>query len=364
MNLRISKSIFRSAIAVVIFSGFACQPQKANSTTLTDTKNLVAQNPGNVFVPNPTPVPVQQMPVTNQVPTGNVPGQMPIPGQPIQNGMQPNPNQVLMNGQGPIVVPPISFVDINTGRFGKLEIDLEDGKFLEGSCDNIHLVARDLDLREGVLKSLDISVKKGNLQDFIVDTMVLNTNGSLKFDTGILFNKKILQFLEPAEAKVEVEISQKSLNSFIKAPNTLKRLSLTASNKVGAIANMFGVKAPQLGLSISDGNLKLGKKNAVNIDLQSKVGVGQFAMDVPVEIESRLALVDGWVNIVDTKLKSSGKEISPQLSKMIVDKVNSLSSFGTKSDDIHFKFTKLEVKSNKKLVVRGTAEINRLRFGR
>ncbi|MBI1271434.1 hypothetical protein GC174_13475 [bacterium] len=295
---------------------------------------------------------------------GTIPLQMPF------NNNAPNPMQGILNqpltntGPGAIVVPPISFVDINTGRFGKLEIDLDDGEFMEGSCKNIHLVARDMDLREGLLKSLDISLSRGNFQDFIVDTMSLSTKGSLRFDTGVLFNQKVLQFTEPAEAQVEAEISQESLNSFLKSPHTLDRLSVTAGSKVGAIAGLLGANAPQIGLVISDGNLALGKRNSVNISLDSKVGMGQYALNIPVEIDSKLELRDGWVKITDTKLKTSGKEISPQLSNMIVQKVNNLSSLGTRSDDIHFKFTSLEVKAGKKFIVKGTASINRLRFGR
>ncbi len=35
---------------------------------------------------------------------------------------------------GAIAAPPVSFVDINSGRFGKLEIDLQDGQFLARGC--------------------------------------------------------------------------------------------------------------------------------------------------------------------------------------------------------------------------------------
>lgn len=300
----------------------------------------------------------QQMPPAQPVQNGTGPGSIPVP---VNGMMNLSPQQM---GQGPIVVPAISFVDINTGRFGKLEIDLEDGQFLEGSCKNIHLVARDMDLREGLLKSLDINLTRGNFRDFIVDNMTLTTRGALRFDTGVLFNQKVLQFTEPAEAQVEAEISQESLNSFIKSPHTLDRLSVTAGQKIGALASLFGGKAPNIGLVISDGKLALGKKNSVNIELASKVGMGQYALNIPVEIDSRLELKDGWVTITDTKLKTSGKEISPQLSSMIVQKVNSLSTLGRKSDDIHFKFTDLKVKPGKKFVVKGTASINRLRFGR
>lgn len=294
-------------------------------------------------------VPFNQQPAVNQQPPVN----------------QPNPNMGIPNfGKGPIVAQPISFVDVNTGKFGKLEIDLEDGQFLDGNCKNIHLIARDMDLREGLLKSLDISMIQGNYRDFIVDNMKISTSGSLRFDTGVLFNKKTLQFIEPAEADVEVEISQKSLNSFIKAPGTLDKFAFSASKKVGAIASMFGAKLPQIGLQITDGSLKLGKKNSVNIKLDSKVGMGEMAMEIPVEVDSVLKLEDGWVKVTDTHLKTSGKEISPQLSNLIVQKVNGLASLGTKSNDIHFKFTSLKVKPNKYFIVKGKAQINRLRFGR
>jgi len=61
---------------------------------------------------------------------------------------------------------------------------------------------------------------------------------------------------------------------------------------------------------------------------------------------------------------TAGQELSPQLSEMLVKKVNGLSNLGTRSDDIHFSFTDLKVIAGKQLVVSGTAQINRLRFGR
>src|ERR1700723_541111 len=41
----------------------------------------------------------------------------------------------------PVVVPPISFVDVNSGHFGKLEINLEDAQFLDTAVDRLHLLA-------------------------------------------------------------------------------------------------------------------------------------------------------------------------------------------------------------------------------
>src|SRR5579885_328319 len=270
------------------------------------------------------------------------------------------------NGQGqpngPLVAPPISFVDINSGRFGKLEIDLDDGQFMDGACDNMHVIARNLDLREGVLKSLDLSITGGHFQDFVVDKMTLTTQGSMRFDTGVLLNQKVLQFTQPTQADVTCEISQESLNKFLNAPTTLDRLSVNVSKKVGAIASMFGANAPNVGLTLTSGQVVLGKANRIDINLQTKVGMGEMGMALPVEIQSQLGLVDGWVQAQDTKLMTNGQEISPQLSQMLVSKVNSLASWGTKFEDIHFRFTDLKTKPGKGFVLKGTAEVMRLRL--
>ncbi len=284
----------------------------------------------------------------------------------------PEPMQRLINGQGqpppgaqaPMVAPPISFVDVNSGKFGKLEIDLEDAQFLDASVDNLHLIARNMDLREGLLNSLDISVTGGHMQDFIFDKLTLTTQGSMRFDAGVLFNQKILQFTQPTQADVTCEISQESLNKFINAPGTLDRLSATAVKKAGMLAGLFGGNAPSIGVTVSNGQVVLGKSNRVNIKFDAKVGVGEMAVPMPIEVQSVLGLSNGWVEATDTKLMTAGQEISPAISQWLVKKVNGLSSWGTKSDDIHFQFTDIKVKPGKGFVLRGTAQVNRLRFAR
>lgn len=306
--------------------------------------------------------PRQTAPYYGQAAAGQFPGQ--APGGPIMG--QPQTQQFLLpqGQQGPIVVPPIAFVDVNSGRFGKLEIDLERGEFLNGSADNLHLIARDMDLNRGELKSLFVEVKGGHLQDFIFDNLTMSTSGSLNFDPGILFNHKTLQFSTPAQAEVTATITQESLNKFLNAPRTLDRLSVTANQKAGLLANVMGANAPTIGITVSGATLALGKQNRVNLKVDGKVGVGQFAMPVPLEVTSQLALESGWVQVTDTHLKTAGQEISPVLSEMLVKKINALSAYGQKSDDIKFVFTDLKVSPGKQFVLKGTAEVSRLRFGR
>ena len=283
--------------------------------------------------------------------------------QAIQQQMPPGSNNPkdLWHTQGPIVVPPITFVDINSGRFKKLEIDLESGQFMDGAIDNLHFIARNLDLNEGKLSSLNVNVKGGHFQDFTFDSLTLATGGQLNFDTGILFNHKVLQFMTPATAQVSCVVSQKSLNAFLRSPRTLDRLSLTAQKKAGILTSLLGANA---GLKLIGADAVLMRNNRVNLNVQTQVGIGNVGVPIPFKIDARLFLKDGWVELGDTHVITSGQEISPELSAALVRKVNSLSNWGSKSDDIHFQFTKLDVLPNDKFVLQGTAEVRRLRFGR
>lgn len=329
------------------------------------------QMPSQNQVQSQNPMPSQQY--TLQQPLGQ-----PVYGQSNAPAATGNPNnwpgsaaaapgvlpQMLPMTNSAIAAPPLSFVDINSGRFGKLNIDLQDGQFLSGAADNLHLVARNMDLNVGELKSLDIEVKGAHFQDFIVDKLTLNTQGALNFDTGMLLNQKMLQFSSPATAQVTAIISQDSLNKFLKAPTTLDRLSYNVTKKGGMLASLLGSAGGNFGLSITNANIVLGRANKVNLSADGKVGMAQLAVPVSAQLESQLSLIDGWVQLGDTRLMTAGQEISPQLSEILVKKINGLSNLGTRSDDIHFSFTDLKVVPGRQLIVSGTAQVNRLRFGR
>jgi hypothetical protein len=318
-----------------------------------------------------------QNPPGEAVPNGNqAQGQPPV--QP-QQGLDPAQaikdtigravgNQALgqpaLNNQGPILAPPISFVDINSGRFGKLDIDMEDGQFLDSAAKHLHLTARNLDLNEGILKSLDINVQGGTFQDFTIDQLTLSTAGDLNFDTGILLNHKILRFTTPAQAQVSATISQASLNSFINSPQTLQRLSYSATKSGGMLASLLGGMGGNVGFSLTQGDIKLAKANSVNLNLITRVGIGQVGVPIPVDIKAKLGLKDGWLEMQDTQVSTNGQQLPPEIAKLLVNKVNGLSNWGKRSDDIQFSFTELKVIPGKQFILKGTAEVKQLRFSR
>jgi hypothetical protein len=283
---------------------------------------------------------------------------------PLPTGQEDASIKNFQPGQEPVVVPPITFVDVNEGRFGKLEIDLTDGQFHNTACDRLHLIAKDLDVREGILKSLNIAVQGGHLQDFIFDELKIVTEGDLKFDPGVLINHKILQFSEPAVADVSATISQASLNSFLSSPKTLQKLSVKAGRKVAAIASLIGVNNPNVGLTISQADLAIKKNNKVAVDFQSNLGLGQLGLPLNGQIEATLGLKDGKLDLSEPHLSTAGQEISPELSAVLLKKIGGISDSAQKSEDIHFQFTDLKVVANKQIQLKGTAQITRLRFGK
>jgi hypothetical protein len=300
------------------------------------------------------PPAVTPTPIPSGVPAGAQPAGLP--------GMD-NALLHFQPGQQPVVVPPVTFVDVNSGRFGKLEIDLEEGQFLDASCDHLHMVARHLDVQDGVLKSLQIQVQGGHLQDFIFDSLELATAGDMNFDPGVFLNHRMLQFSQPVQADVTAIISQKSLNSFLNAPKTLDRLSITAGKRANAIASLVGMGG-NIGLNVSNADLVLSKQGKVSVTVQTNVGLGLLG-GVPINgtIEGRLGLKDGWLDLSDTHMSTGGQEISPDLTNLLIKKVQSISLAAQKSNDLKFTFTDLKVVPNKQIVLKGTAQIMRLRFG-
>lgn len=268
--------------------------------------------------------------------------------------------------QQPVVVPPISFVDVNNGRFGKLEIDLEEGQFLDTAVEKLHLLARNLDIQSGTLKSLSVQIKGGRVRDFLFDKLDMSTPEDLKFDPGIMVNHRILQFTTPAQANVAVTISQESLNKFLSAPNTLERFSTSATKRAGALvslANMVGIKMNQIGLSVHSANLKLQRHNRFSLALDSKLGVGNLGLDINGVINGDLTLQNGVLAINNPQLITNGHEIPPEIAQILLKRINLIPALSQQSEDIRFNFNELKVSAGKRIELRGIAYVSRLRFG-
>jgi len=278
----------------------------------------------------------------------------------------PNADDAIRNfksGGEPVVVPPLTFVDVNSGRFGKLEVDLVDGQFLDTGVDHLHMIAKDLDVRDGVLKSLDIAVHGGHLHDFIFDQLTMTTAGELNFDSGIFLNHHVLQFTQPAQADVSALISQESLNSYLASPKTLAKLSVSAGRGAQTIANLLGVANAPIGLSVTSANVALQKGNKVSVAINTSVGMGQVGLPIAGQVEGKLGLADGKLDFEDMHISTGGQDLPPEMAKLLLNKINTIAGSTQKSNDIKFQFTDLKVVSGKNIQLKGTALVSRLRFG-
>ena len=309
-------------------------------TTQNDTSNNAANSPTTVVAP------------------GTIPGTVVAPA-----GMPPAiAPAVPPAAAAPILVAPTSMIDLNSGRFAKLSIDLQNAQFHDTSIDRANVTASEMDFRQGSLNSLNIDIVGGRFQQFIFDEMILTTGGNLHFDPNILLQEKVLQFSTPARADVSVSVSQDSLNKFLADPHTLANLSVTVSKRLGALASLFGAGVANLGVTMKEAHVVLNKGNKMVIAVTADLGMGGVGVPLSFEVDAQLGIKDGWVDVSDTHLMTNGQEISPQLSEMLVKKVNSLASWGHKSDDIQFDFTDIKVIPGKQFSVKGTAYIKRLRL--
>lgn len=267
------------------------------------------------------------------------------------------------NGNAPVVVAPSSLVDLTTAKFARLDLDLKDAAFLEASVRDFRLIAENMDMNNGTLETLAIQVDSGVFQDFTVDSLRMYSRGAFKFDTMKLLNNKVLEFSEPAAARVRVGVSQQSLNKFLNAPFVLQRLSGAAKKRV-PILSTLARQDVNFGFSFTKGDVKLEPDNRIRLAMDSKLGMGKVGMPVTLTAETQLNLADGWVTLSDTKLHTGSQTVPHDMATKIVNRINDLSKWGTQSDDIKFQFTDLKVVPDDRLELEGTAQIKRLRFAR
>lgn len=263
----------------------------------------------------------------------------------------------------PVVVTPSTLIDLFSARFGSLDIELKEAAFLDASVRDLHLKSTNMDMTAGTLDSLNIDLVGAGFQDFLLDGMRLVTQGPLKFDPSTLLNNKVLQFREPASAQVRAIISQNSLNQLLNSPAILARLSGSAKKRV-PILSTLARQDVNFGFDFLNGHVDLQPDSHLHLKMESRVGIGKAKMPVPISVEAKLDLQNGWVNLTDTHLLTSGQMVPKDMAARIVNRVNSLSKWGSVSDDIQFQFTNLNVVPEDRLELEGTAIIKRLRLTR
>lgn len=263
----------------------------------------------------------------------------------------------------PLITPPSSLIDLYTARFGHFEVSLKDAGFLEAEVGEFKLSADSLDMNTGALEMLTIRINNGEFQHFTIDELIMSSAAALRFDTNELLNNKILQFTEPATAQVKAVVSERSLNTFLNSPEVLARLSGSAKKRL-PILSALARQDVNFGFEFLSGKLVMKPDNRLVLKMDSKLGMGKVAMPVEVQADTQIALDDGWVKLDDTKLHTSGHSVPKEMAAKIIGRINSLSKWGRRSDDIQFQFTDAKVIPNDRLELAGTAMIKRLRLTR
>ena len=130
------------------------------------------------------------------------------------------------------------------------------------------------------------------------------------------------------------------------------------------MAALAAILGTNFGLIFSQANVVLESQDRIKLTSTAKLGAGDAAVAVPIVADSHVGLSSGWTSLDDTHVVTAGSELPPEISKALINKINSLSSWGEKSEDIHFQFSSVKVIPDDKIVLTGTAQIYRLQFGR
>lgn len=291
-----------------------------------------------------------------------VPQQMPGQVYPVQQAAPQfaAPNMV-PGGAVARPVAPNGFVDLNTGRFGRLDFNIANGRFQDSSVDNLRVVASELDMARGQLGGIDVQVTGGHFREFTIDQLRIASSGALMFSTEAFLNSRVLEFTQPINANVAVVFTQKSLNQFLSSPASLQMLSSGATNHLGGFLSQIVGSALQV--KFQSAAVKLMPEDRIQTDVNVLVNLMNVETAVPLSLSTRLLLQDGWISMADTSILTSGQALPPEMSSMIVQRLNKLADWGKNNPDLRFSFNQLKVYPGDRFELGGTAFIKRLRFG-
>ena len=343
------------------------QPQYPVQTPVQYPAQTQPQYPAQVQAPYPAqvqaPYPAQtQSPYPAQV---QAPYPVQYPPQYAQPGQQRVPN-------APFQAPPSggpanqnagmsSLINLNSGRFAKFEFDIVGGQFQDSSVAGLHLIATDLDMSRGLLGGLQLKVSGGQFQDFTFDQLVIASTSPVAFSTEALLNRRSFEFTQPVMANVGVVVSQKNLNQFVASPRTLQLLSSGASNHLsGLLTELIGTA---LAVKFQSAQVQLQPDNRVQVDVNVSIDLLKPGTAVPLSVSSKLGLADGWVNLSETRILTSGQELPAEMGNLVISRINKLAEVGRNNPDLRFTFTQLRVIPGDRFELAGSAEIKRLRFG-
>ncbi|MBX9572238.1 MAG: hypothetical protein K2X77_25310 [Candidatus Obscuribacterales bacterium] len=290
----------------------------------------------------------------------------PMPPQFSNGPQQQYPTQMMapnMVPGGATQNPPNApgFVNLNTGRFGKLDFNILGGRFQDSSVDNLHVTASDLDMARGQLGGIDVQVTGGHFREFTIDQLRIVSSGALMFSPEAFLNNRVLEFTQPISANVVVVFTQKSLNQFLSSPASLQMLSSGATNHLGGFLSQIVGSALQV--KFQSAAVQLMPEDRIQTDVNVLVNLMNVETAVPLSLSTRLLLQEGWISMADTRILTSGQELPPEMSSMIVSRLNKLADWGKNNPDLRFSFNQLKVYPGDRFELGGTAFIQRLRFG-
>jgi len=242
-------------------------------------------------------------------------------------------------------------LDLPDSSAQSISLDIVKGRFSDYSVGHIILSAAGMDFRNGSLQSLKTELTDANFDNLLVDKLQMDAPG-FSFDTMQLMNNRTFVLSQPVTAKVNLTLSEDSLNHFLANPKTLAKIEKSIQKQTG------GLKL----LTFSNPSLSLLGGNRLRVNVTGVVAQG---LAVPMEMNGNLALSDGQLVVQNMKLTSGGNDLQlpTDVAKSFQDKLNDMINF-KKLGKSSLVITADKLKfQGKNLHIEGHATLTKLQFG-
>lgn len=242
-------------------------------------------------------------------------------------------------------------LDLPDSSAQSVSLDILKGRFSDYSVGRVTLTGSGIDFRNGTLQGLKADILAGDFDNLLVDKLAL-VAPAFSFDTMQLLNNRAFVLSQPVTAKVNLAISEAGINRFLANPKTLSKIEKAVQKQTG------GIKL----ITFSNPGFRLAGSDKIKLNVTGIVAQG---LAVPLEMDGRLVIQGGQLNIQDMHIASGGNDLELPLdvAKSFQSKINELIDFKRLGKN-SMVITADSMKVNGKILnIDGHATLTKLQFG-
>jgi len=250
----------------------------------------------------------------------------------------------------PISAGSITAVDLPDAKAKIVTIELDTARFDRQSVGHLTLKANNLDLREGTLDNLNLSIKNGQFGDRLQLTYFNVITGGFAFDSFELLNHQRFILNAPVEGTVSVRLTEANLNEYLAHPKTLEKINKAIAKQTGGI-QLVRLTEPHFGIL---------PQQKLQLDINAVIGE---SVVLPLRLIGHIALVSGDLQLENLSVVSEATQLPLEVAGLLQEQLNKIISVKRfNSNDFQMSASHLETHSHE-LNLSGNARIAALKLG-